>query len=299
MNELVHNEFTNDLEKIIKSKIFFPIFITGPTGCGKTFPVKKICEQNEIKHYFVSVTKYTDEHQLIGGFRLLNGSTVYEYGPVIRAMKDGTILLLDELDLADPTQIMCLQNILLGDSYYISQTSEIITPSPGFNIIATGNTMGLGDVTGAYIGTNIFNEAFLDRFHAYFNVNYMSKDNEIKVISNYAKEKASPMRLTFIENLVEWAHAIRKGNETSNDITHTISTRKLIHAVDIYKIFTDEKKTINVMLSRFENHILQSFFDLYVSKFPFDTYDDMSLKYDYIHNIHKDDIEKFKKRLNF
>lgn len=255
-----------ELEKILVSGKFFPVLITGPTGCGKTYPIINLAAENGRKISPVNITHLTDETTLIGGIRIKDGTTYFEEGPVIKAMREGSILLLDELDLALPENIMCLQTILDGSGYFIKQTGEYVMPARGFTVFATGNTKGLGDETGVYIGTNILNEAFLERFILTFDFDYMSSDDEFKVLKGYADEEGINAKDSWLELLVEWANQIRDTIKKSNDFTHNISTRRLVQILKTYSIYGDEGASVMKCLNRFDEHHRESFYNMYELK---------------------------------
>ena len=249
-----------DLKKVITSKIFYPIFITGLSGNGKTLGVEQACAQAKRDLIRVNITIETDEDDLIGGFRLVNGSTVWHNGPVIEALQRGAVLLLDELDLAS-NKILCLQSILEGKGVYLKKIGKQVTPAPGFTVIATANTKGKGSEDGRFIGTNVLNEAFLERFPLTFEQEYPNAKTEIKMLNNYCKE-LDCCDDKYIANLTTWAEIIRK---TFNDggVDEIISTRRLVHIIRAYAIFSDRVKAIKVCLNRFDDETKQSFLELY------------------------------------
>ncbi len=250
----------NDVKKIIKSKIFYPVFITGLSGNGKTFSVEQSCAQLGRELIRVNITIETDEDDLIGGFRLVDGSTVWHNGPVVDALQRGAVLLLDEIDLAS-NKILCLQSILEGKGVFLKKTGEYVKPSPGFTIIATANTKGKGSDDGRFIGTNILNEAFLERFALTFEQEYPTPTVENKILTNYCTE-LDCYNEKFITALVTWAEIIRK-TFADGGVDEVISTRRLVHIIRAYSIFDDELKSISVCLNRFDEDTKQSFLDLY------------------------------------
>ena len=250
----------NDLKKVITSKIFYPIFITGLSGNGKTFGVEQACAQAKRDLIRVNITIETDEDDLIGGFRLVNGSTVWHNGPVIEALQRGAVLLLDEIDLAS-NKILCLQSILEGKGVYLKKIGKQVVPAEGFTVVATANTKGKGSEDGRFIGTNVLNEAFLERFPLTFEQEYPNAKTEIKMLNNYCKE-LDCCDDKYIANLTTWAEIIRK---TFNDggVDEVISTRRLVHIIRAYAIFSDRVKAIKVCLNRFDDETKQSFLELY------------------------------------
>jgi MoxR-like ATPase len=249
-----------DLKKIIKSKIFYPTFITGLSGNGKTLGVEQACAQLGRELVRVNITVETDEDDLIGGFRLVDGNTVWHNGPVIEALERGAVLLLDEIDLAS-NKILCLQSILEGKGVFLKKIGRHVTPAPGFNVFATANTKGKGSDDGRFIGTNVLNEAFLERFPVTFEQEYPAPAIEIKMLNNYCSE-LDCCDDDFIKNLVAWADIIRKTFKDGG-VDEVISTRRLVHIIRAYSIFSDRVKAIKVCLNRFDDETKQSFIELY------------------------------------
>ena len=244
-----------DVKKIINSGIFYPVFITGLSGNGKTFGVEQACAALNKEIIRVNITIETDEDDLIGGFRLVDGETVWHNGPVVEALQRGAVLLLDEIDLAS-NKIMCLQSILEGKGVYLKKTGRTVQPAPGFNIIATANTKGKGSDDGRFIGTNVLNEAFLERFAMTFEQEYPTPAVEAKILSKICSDDE------FVSRLVDWADIIRK---TFNEggIDEIISTRRLVHIVNAYKIFGKRMKAIQSCVNRFDDETKESFLSLY------------------------------------
>jgi len=250
----------NDIKKIIKSGIFYPSFITGLSGNGKTFGVEQACAQLGRELIRVNITIETDEDDLIGGFRLVDGATVWHNGPVVEALTRGAVLLLDEIDLAS-NKILCLQSILEGKGVFLKKINTYITPKDGFQIFATANTKGKGSDDGRFIGTNVLNEAFLERFAVTFEQEYPTIATETKILNNYCRE-LDCLNDKFIDALVSWADIIRK-TFAEGGIDEVISTRRLVHIIRAYSIFGNESKAIGVCLNRFDDDTKQSFLDLF------------------------------------
>ena len=249
-----------DLKKIIQSKLFYPTFITGLSGNGKTFGVEQACSQLKRELIRVNITIETDEDDLIGGFRLVDGATVWHNGPVIEALNRGAILLLDEIDLAS-NKILCLQPILEGKGIFLKKIGKFIEPAAGFNVIATANTKGKGSDDGRFIGTNVLNEAFLERFPVTFEQDYPVPSVENKILLKVASNlKVSDT--DFCKRLVDWADIIRK-TFYDGGIEEIISTRRLVHILHAYSIFKDKAKAIGVCVNRFDDETKQSFIELY------------------------------------
>ena len=250
----------NDLKKVLTSKVFYPIFITGLSGNAKTFGVEQACAQAKRDLIRVNITVETDEDDLIGGFRLVDGNTVWHNGPVIEALERGSVLLLDEIDLAS-NKILCLQSILEGNGVFLKKVGRYVRPADGFTVVATANTKGKGSEDGRFIGTNVLNEAFLERFPITLEQEYPSAKTEIRMLNNYCKE-LDCCDDKYIANLTTWAEIIRK---TFNDggTDEVISTRRLVHIIRAYAIFSDRVKAIKVCLNRFDDETKQSFLELY------------------------------------
>ena len=244
-----------DIKKIIESRVFYPSFITGLSGNGKTFSVEQACAQLGRELIRVNITIETDEDDLIGGFRLVNGSTVWHNGPVIEALERGAILLLDEIDLAS-NKILCLQSILEGNGVFLKKIGRYVKPSDGFNVIATANTKGKGSDDGRFIGTNVLNEAFLERFPVTFEQSYPSPKTEEKILTNLCDDKE------FCKRLVDWGDIIRK-TFFDGGVEEVISTRRLVHIVKAYAIWKNKEKAIEVCVNRFDDETKQAFLDLY------------------------------------
>ena len=250
----------SDVKRIIKSKIFYPTFITGLSGNGKTFSVEQACADLNRELIRVNITIETDEDDLIGGFRLVNGATVWHDGPVIQALNRGAILLLDEVDLAS-NKILCLQSILEGKGVFLKKIGRYVEPAKGFNIIATANTKGKGSDDGRFIGTNVLNEAFLERFALTFEQEYPSPVTEKKILLR-ATAAVGKHDEAFCENLATWADIIRRTFKDGG-IDEVISTRRLVHIVRAYSIWNDRMKAIKVCVNRFDEETKQSFIELY------------------------------------
>ena len=249
------------VKQIIQSKMFYPIFITGLSGNGKTFSVEQACAQTKREVIRVNFTIETDEDDLIGGFRLVNGETKFFHGPVIKAMQKGAVLLLDEIDLGNPAKIMCLQSILEGKGYFIKKTGEYIKPSQGFTVVATANTKGKGSDDGRFIGTNILNEAFLERFPVTCEQEYPPVTTEKKILNSVFADLGET-DTEFAEKLVDWADIIRK-TFYDGGVDEVISTRRLVHIAKAFSIFKDRMVAIEMCTNRFDEDTKQSFKELY------------------------------------
>ena len=248
------------IEKIVKSGLFYPIFVTGLSGNGKTLMVKEVCAKLKREYVRANITVETDEDDLIGGFRLLNGETVWHDGPVVTAMKRGAVLLLDEIDLAS-NKIMALQPVLEGSSIYLKKIGKWVHPTPGFNVIATANTKGQGSDDGRFIGTNVLNEAFLERFPVTIEQSYPTNSMEKKILNNEMSKHGLEDE-TFSDNLVKWADVIRK-TFMEGGCDEIISTRRLVHIVGAFSIFKDKMTAIELTVNRFDAETKESFLDLY------------------------------------
>ena len=258
-NYVPFGNFT-DVKKIIQSGIFYPTFITGLSGNGKTFSVEQACAALNRELIRVNITIETDEDDLIGGFRLVNGETVWHNGPVINALERGAILLLDEVDLAS-NKILCLQSILEGKGVYLKKTGRYVEPAKGFNVIATANTKGKGSDDGRFIGTNVLNEAFLERFALTFEQEYPTPATETKILLRVAASVGKHDE-EFCTNLANWADIIRKTFKDGG-IDEVISTRRLVHIIRAFAIWQNRMKAIKVCVNRFDDETKQSFIELY------------------------------------
>ena len=251
----VHFGPFSDIKTILKANLFYPTFITGLSGNGKTFSVEQACAQLGRELIRVNITIETDEDDLIGGFRLVDGNTVWHNGPVIEALERGAVLLLDEIDLAS-NKILCLQSILEGKGVFLKKIGKWVKPAAGFNVIATANTKGKGSDDGRFIGTNVLNEAFLERFPVTFEQDYPSPAIETKILNRISDEQE------FNKRLVDWADIIRK-TFYDGGIEEIISTRRLVHIVRAYAIFKNKAKAIQVCVNRFDDETKESFLQLY------------------------------------
>ena len=250
----------SSVKSIIASKKFYPIFITGLSGNGKTLGVTQACAEKKREMIRVNITIETDEDDLLGGYRLRDGQTVWQNGPVIEAMERGAVLLLDEIDLAS-NKIMCLQPILEGNGVFVKKINKFVKPALGFTVVATANTKGKGSEDGQFIGTNVLNEAFLERFPITFEQKYPSVKIETKIISKML-ETENVKDDEYATNLVNWADIIRK-TYTEGGVDEIISTRRLVHIAKAYSIFKNKLKAVEVCTNRFDDDTKQSFIDLY------------------------------------
>ena len=251
----------NDVYSIIKSGRYYPAFITGLSGNGKTFMVEQACAKAKREYFRVNITVETDEDDLLGHYALIDGNTVWQDGPVVKAMERGAILLLDEIDLAS-SKIMCLQPVLEGKGVFLKKVNRFVSPSIGFNVLATANTKGKGSEDGRFIGTNILNEAFLERFPITIEQVYPSMATERKILEKVFASLDIVNYGDFAEKLVTWADIIRK-TFYEGGIDEIIATRRLVHIVNAYGIFGDRKKALEMCIARFDEDTKTSFLDLY------------------------------------
>ena len=248
------------IKKIIDSKLFFPTYIAGMSGNGKTMMVEQACAILKREYVRVQISPETDEDDLIGGFRLINGETVFQKGPVVKAMERGCILMIDEIDRAT-NKIMCLQGVLEGKPILLKKTGQVISPAPGFNVIATANTKGRGSDEGRYTAASIIDDAFLERFVAVVDQEYPPYATERKIL--LANAKSFDVKDTeFIEKLVAWSNVIRKTFDAEG-VDDVVSTRRLCHIVKAFSIFEDRMGAIKMCVSRFEEETREAFLDLY------------------------------------
>ena len=253
-----------DVKKVIQSEMFYPIYISGLSGNGKTFMVEQACAKLNKEFIRVQINPETDEDDLIGGFRLVNGETVFSKGPVLKAMENGAILLLDEIDRAT-NKIMCLQGILEGKPVLVKKTGEVVEPQPGFNIIATANTKGKGSEDGRFTAASIIDEAFLERFTISIDQQYPSAAIEKKIVIKHFEKFDMDINddiEEFTQRLIDWADIIRK-TFFDDGVDEVISTRRLCHIVQTYSIFSDRMKAINLCIARFDDDTREAFLDLY------------------------------------
>ena len=249
-----------DVKGIIKSKIFFPVFVTGLSGNGKTLMIEQVCAQLKRELFRVNITIETDEDDLMGGHTLQGGDIMFREGPVIKAMRKGAVLLLDEVDLGS-NKLMCLQSVLEGKGYLIKKTGEWVTPAPGFTIVATANTKGQGSDDGKFIGTQIMNEAMLERFAITMQQEYPPVKTEKSILAK-EMELTGSVDSDFVEKLVDWADIIRK-SYYEGAIDDVVTTRRLVHIVNAFRMFGDKIKSITMCISRFDEETRMSILDLY------------------------------------
>jgi len=250
----------SDVVKILKSEMFYPVYVSGLSGNGKTFMVEQAAAKLGREFIRVQINPETDEDDLLGGFRLINGETVFSKGPVLKAMERGAILLLDEVDRAT-NKIMCLQGILEGKPVLVKKTGEVVEPSPGFNVIATANTKGKGSEDGRFTAASIIDDAFLERFTVAIDQAFPSQSVEKKIVAKHM-EKFGKTDVEFAEKLVSWADIIRK-TFYDDGVDEVISTRRLCHIVQTFSIFDNKMKAIELCIARFDDDTKAAFLDLY------------------------------------
>jgi len=254
-----------DVEKFIQSREFNTVYITGLSGNGKTTMVEQACSKNGRELVRTNITAETDEDDLLGGFRLHNGSTVFVYGPVIEAMRRGSVLLLDEVDLASD-RIMCLQPVLEGKGIFLKKISEFVRPAPGFMVIATANTKGDGNGDDRFVGTRVQNEAFLDRFGFTYEQEYAPRTVETRILIRSMVERGCRDD-DFANYLTRWAETIRKGF-AEGALDKIVSTRRLVDIIRGYSIFKDKEKAVRLALARFDKDTQEAFWNLYTKIDP-------------------------------
>ena len=252
--------FFKDLESVIKSRRFYPIFVSGLSGNGKTFMVEQVCARLGRECLRVNISIETDEDDLIGGNTLVDGNVVYREGPMLTAMKRGAVVILDEIDRGS-NKLMCLQAILEGKPYFNKKTGEVVVPAPGFTVVATANTKGRGTDDGKFIAAQILDEAFLERFPVTVEQEYPAVAVEKKIVMNNMESRGC-VDADFCDKLVNWADIIRK-TFLEGGIDELISTRRLVHIVEAFSIFGDRKKAIQLCINRFDDETKNAFFDLY------------------------------------
>jgi hypothetical protein len=250
-----------DVKTIVKSKVFYPVFITGLSGNGKTHAVEQACAQTGRDLIRVNVTIETDSDDLLGGFRLVNGETVWHNGPVVEAMERGAVLLLDEVDLSS-NKIMCLQSVLEGKGVYLKKINRWVTPAAGFTVIATANTRGKGDESGQFIGANVLNEAFLERFAVTLAQDYPTPATEIKILTRNFAAVGAHVDDDTIKRLVDWADIIRR-TYADGGVDSVITTRRLINIAKAVAIWGDVERAIELCTNRFDDDTRSTFTELY------------------------------------
>jgi len=249
-----------ELLKIVRSRMFYPTFVSGLSGNGKTFMIEQACAKLKREYVRVQISPETDEDDLIGGFRLIKGETVFQKGPVLKAMEAGAILMIDEIDRGT-NKIMCLQGVLEGKPVLVKKTGEVIEPKDGFNVIATANTKGKGSEDGRYSGATIIDDAFLERFTITLEQTFPAIKTEEKIVMKHMK-KFETIDEEFAKLLVGWADAIRK-TFYDEGIDEVISTRRLCHIVQTFSIFNKREKAIALCVNRFDEDTKAAFIDLY------------------------------------
>jgi len=248
------------VERVVASGMFYPMFITGLSGNGKTTMVDQVCAKLDRELFRVNITSATDEDDLLGGFRLINGETVWQDGPVVEAMKRGAVLLLDEIDLAG-SAIMCLQPVLEGKGVFLKKIGQFIKPADGFTVVATANTKGQGDESGKFVATNILNEAFLDRFPVTLEQDYPAKSTEKRIVLKVMKSLGTEDK-EFAAKLVDWSEGIRRCY-AENAVDEIITTRRLVNIATAFSIFGDRRRSIEMAISRFDNATKEAFLSMY------------------------------------
>jgi len=258
-----------DIEAIIRSGDFFPVFISGMSGNGKTVMVEQAASRANRLMVRIQMSRETDEDDLIGGFRLICGETKFMKGPVLRAMELGALLLIDEADRADPGKVMCLQGILEGKPYYVKKTGEVVTAARGFNVMVTANTKGKGSDDGRYVAAGVLDDAWLERFPITIEQTYPTAKTETRILISYLchERDCSSEDTKFVDHLVTWASIIRKTFE-EGAIDEVISTRRLVHIIRTYRMFNDRLRAINLCINRFDDDTKASFIDLYTKVDP-------------------------------
>ena len=246
----------SDVEKIVRSRMNYNVYITGLSGNGKTLMVEQVCAKLKRECYRVNITRQTDEDDLLGGFRLINGETVWCDGPVVSAMKNGGVLLLDEIDLGS-ANLMCLQPVLEGKGVFLKKIGQWVTPAEGFTVFATANTKGKGSDDGRFVGTGIMNEAMLDRFPVTLEQPYPTRSTERKILAKAGCDDAD-----FADHLTKWSEIIRK-SFYEGAVDEIVSTRRLVDIVNAWQIFGDKTKAIAMCLARFDDDTKEAFLSLY------------------------------------
>ena len=251
----------DDISRIISAKIFAPVYVTGMSGNGKTTMIEQACAKLDRECFRVNIVGETDEDDLLGGFRLLNGNTVWQDGAVVQAMKRGSVLLLDEIDLGT-AKLMCLQPVLEGKGVYLKKINAWIRPSLGFTVFATANTKGKGSDDGRYIGTNVMNEAMLDRFDYTYEQEYAPRSVEKRILLKAMKKFGVTNSDEFAECLTKWSEMIRK-LFSEGSLDEIVSTRRLVNIVKAFALFENKEQALKLSLARFDTETSAAFFSAY------------------------------------
>lgn len=252
----------DDLKAIIASKQFYPVFITGPSGNGKSMSVEQACAKLGREFIPVPMTAETDEGDLLGNYVLINNEMVWRDGSVTVAARRGAVVCIDEVDYG-AQNLSCLQRVLEGKPFLLKKKGEIITPAKGFQIIVTANTKGKGSEDGRYMFTNVLNESFLERFPITFEQEWAPNAIELKIVKGELEE-AGRADDEFATNLVTWATVVRKAHDNEAALQEVISTRRLVHIARAYPIFNgDRLKCITYCLNRFDELTKRALIDLY------------------------------------
>lgn len=250
-----------DVETVVKSGMFFPVFISGLSGNGKTFMIEQVCANLKREYVRVQINPSTDEDDLIGGYKLIKGETVFEDGPVIKAMRRGAVLCIDEIDRGT-NKIMCLQGVMEGKPVLIKKTGEVVWPAPGFTVLATANTKGRGSEDGRFSAATMIDDAFLERFAITIDQTFPSLSQERKILTNHLEKFGANVPEETVELLVKWVQAIRKTYEDGG-IEEVISTRRLCHIAQTYSIMGDMRKSVALCIARFDDDVKDSMMSLY------------------------------------
>jgi len=252
----------DEIKEFLDTDMFLNVYVSGPKGCGKTKTILQVHEDIGKPIIRTNITIESDEDSLMGNIRLKDGNTFFEKGPVLRAMEQGSTLLLDEIDLGSSQRLMCIQSVLEGNAYHIKKNNELVEPKQGFKIIATANTKGSGDDSGQYVGAQFLNAAFKDRFSIFYDFDYYSKEVEKKILQEIAKDNNVSIIESDIDDLIMWSDKIRNSKDNIfND--ETISTRKLIDIVKTFKLTKDIKKAIKYAISGLPKDYVESFLQAY------------------------------------
>lgn len=249
------------VEKVVSSRVFYPVFITGLSGNGKSLSVIQAAANTGRELVRINVTAGTDEDDLIGSFRLIDGATVWQDGPIVEAMRRGALVLIDEIDMLNPNKAAALFTVLEGKGVFIKKINSFIEPAAGFNVIATANTKGKGSEDGRFMGTNVLNEAFLERFPITLEYEYPGRSHERKIMDKVF-DSLGIDDPDFASNLVDWASALRK-SFMDGATDELISTRRLVHIAKAYSIFGDKEQAIRLCINRFDDETKESFWDFY------------------------------------
>ena len=251
-----------DVERLLASNKFFALYLTGDSGTGKDIMIEQACAKLGRAMIRVQITRETKEDQLVGSKSLVNGNIVYEDGPIVWAAENGACINLSEISAGDANELLCLQHVLEGDAFFVKSANKWVTPKAGFCVIATDNTKGMGSDSGKFVGTNILNSAFLERFKMTMEQQYPPVKIEREILAKEMLRHKSEVDTKFIEELSDWVAVIRK-TYMDEGIDEQITTRRACHIVDVHCNFFPVDKAIQLCTARFDDTTQAAFLTLW------------------------------------